>query len=56
MYWLRRLRCWLFGHDRNMDDVGGCILEVCNRCPWVGRHFEYPITYITPAAAPGDGA
>ena len=39
------LRCWLFGHQRNMEDLGGVIYEVCDRCPWVGRHFVYPLDY-----------
>lgn len=45
MRWLRRVRCWLFGHCRNIEDMGGVVFEVCDRCPWVGRHREYPIRY-----------
>lgn len=33
--------CWLFGHKRNIEDMGGVVYEVCDRCPWVGRHIEY---------------
>jgi hypothetical protein len=47
MRWLRRLRCWLFGHRRNVEDLGGVVYEVCDRCPWVGRHFEYPVQVVT---------
>jgi len=27
---LKRFRCWLFGHKRNIDDLGGVIYEVCD--------------------------
>ena len=37
----RRIRCFLFGHHRNIDDLCGVIIEVCDRCNWVGRYFEY---------------
>lgn len=36
--------CW--SHKRCAEDVGGCIIECCENCPWTGRHMEYPIKYI----------
>jgi hypothetical protein len=39
----RCLLCRLFGHKRCFEDLGGVVLECCERCEWAGRHAEYPI-------------
>jgi hypothetical protein len=48
MKWLRRLVCYMFGHQRDIEDLGGVEFEVCQRCDWVGRYGEYEIEYISP--------
>lgn len=45
--WLREWWCqfWHRGHDRCLEDLGGCVVECCTRCTWTGRQKEYPMEF-----------
>jgi len=36
-YGRETLRCKLFGHICWVDNVGGVVVECCERCSWTGR-------------------
>ena len=40
------LECWKYGHDKDVDDLGGMLFLGCKRCPWIhGNKIHYDIEY-----------